>query len=497
MTQPLDNTEQALAWLRKRVAQGGGTLRTDSRLVTQGDAFIAWPGAAVDGRSFLADARQRGACACLVEAVGARHFDLAGEDVATLAGLKLATGDIAADWFAHPSSALPVVAFTGTNGKTSSAWWLADALSKYELAALTPCALVGTLGIGFLTDLENTGLTTPDPVRLQSGLRSLVDAGARSCAIEASSIGLEEHRLVGLAIAVAVFTNFTRDHLDYHGTMQAYWAAKRSLFNWPGLRAAVINIDDTAGAALHAELASREAFDLWSVSQTQAARLRASQVHATSAGLHCVISEGTLALPLQTMLVGEYNIANLLGVIASMRALGVPLAKAVQACGQLLPVPGRMECIVQADQPLVAVDYAHTPDALAKALQALQPLAEQRGGKLWCVFGCGGDRDTKKRPCMGAAAQQNADYVLVTSDNPRSENPVSIVREILQGTVAGPTLRTEPDRAAAIALALSEAARADVVLIAGKGHEAWQEIAGERRPFVDLEHARAALELRA
>ena len=497
MTQQLHSTDQALAWLRGRMADGGGTLRTDSRLVTPCDAFIAWPGAAVDGRAFLADARARGACACLVEAERAEEFHVAGSDVATLSGLKQATGDIAAAWFAYPSRALPVVAFTGTNGKTSSAWWLADALSKCEQFALNPCALVGTLGVGFLPDLEDTGLTTPDPVRLQSGLRTLLDAGAHSCAIEASSIGLAEHRLVGMDIDVAVFTNFTQDHLDYHGAMEAYWAAKRALFNWPGLRAAVINIDDAAGASLHTELAGEAGLDVWSVSQTQAARLRASEVHATSEGLRCLITEGHECLSLQTALIGQYNIANLLGVLAALRTLGVPLAQAVQACGHLRPVPGRMERLLEAGQPLVAVDYAHTPDALANALQALQPLATQRGGRLWCVFGCGGNRDAKKRPRMGAAAQQNADNVLVTSDNPRNEDPVAIVREILQGTIAAPSLRAEPDRAAAIALALAEAAPADVVLIAGKGHETWQEIAGVRRPFVDLEHARAALERRS
>lgn len=497
MTEQLQNTEQALTWLHARVAGGDGTLRTDSRLVTPGDAFIAWPGAAADGRAFLADARARGACACLVEASGAEHFDLAGDGIATLPGLKKATGEIAAAWYAHPSRAMPVVAFTGTNGKTSSAWWLADALSKYELLALYPCALVGTLGMGFLPELQETGLTTPDPVRLQAGLRALLDGGARSCAMEASSIGLAEHRLAGLDIAVAVFTNFSQDHLDYHGSMDAYWAAKRSLFNWPGLQAAVVNIDDSNGAALHAELTNRQALDLWSVSQTQPARLTASQVRATSDGLHCLISEGLESLALQTSLVGQYNIDNLLGVLASLRALGVPLGQAVRACEDLRPVPGRMERLAHAGKPLVAVDYAHTPDALAKALQALQPLARQRGGRLWCVFGCGGDRDAQKRPLMGAAAQRHADCVLVTSDNPRSEDPVAIIDHILQGTQTDSLLRSEPDRAAAIALALAEADITDVVLIAGKGHEAWQEIAGARHPFSDLEHARAALARRS
>ena len=254
MTRTLPTTTEALAWLRERST---GTLQTDSRRIAPGDAFIAWPGAAIDARAHLADARTRGASACLVEAAGAEVFDVAGADVALLANLKAATGALAAAWFGAPSEALQVVAFTGTNGKTSSACWLAQALSNCELPAFSPCALVGTLGMGFPHSLQETGLTTPDPVRLQRGLRALVDAGAKSCAIEASSIGLAEHRLVGTRIPVAVFTNFTQDHLDYHASMEAYWQAKAALFDWPGLRAAAINIDDPQGAALHADLQGR------------------------------------------------------------------------------------------------------------------------------------------------------------------------------------------------------------------------------------------------
>lgn len=492
MTRMLHTSTEALAWLRERAT---GTLQIDSRRIAPGDAFIAWPGAAIDARAHLADARTRGASACLVEAVGAEAFDVAGADVALLANLKAATGELAAAWFGAPSEALQVVAFTGTNGKTSSAFWLAQALSNYELPALFPCALVGTLGIGFPNALQETGLTTPDPVRLQGGLRVLVDAGAKSCAIEASSIGLAEHRLAGLRIAVAVFTNFTQDHLDYHGSMEAYLAAKRALFAWPGLRAAVLNIDDAAGADLQVQ-AKAVGLDLWTVSQTGPARLRAQHIELGPLGLQCVVSEGGQQLPLQTTLIGQYNISNLLGVIGAMRALGVPLDAAVRACERLGPVPGRMERLLSPGQPLVAVDYAHTPDALEKALQALRPLAAQRGGQLWCVFGCGGDRDAGKRPLMGAAAQHHADRVVVTSDNPRSEDPAAILHQILLGTIAGATVHAEPDRAAAIAQVLAQAAPADVVLIAGKGHEAWQEIAGVKRPFSDLEHARAALQLR-
>ncbi len=508
MTQPLlhqlPDASAAVQWLRERIAartgSATGTLQTDSRRVQPGDAFIAWPGAATDGRAHVPAALERGAVACLVEHQGAETFRFSDARLASLAGLKVATGSIAAEWFGQPSQALDMVAFTGTNGKTSSAWWLACALSKYELQAHAPSALVGTLGMGLVQGgvphLEGTGMTTPDPVRLQRALRQFADAGVRTCAIEASSIGLAEHRLAGTRIRVAAFTNFTQDHLDYHDGMGAYWQAKAALFDWPGLQAAVINTDDAHGAALHNALAGR-GLDLWSVSLRPGARLCAEGIAFEGDGLRFTVVEGSERHLLQTAVIGAYNVSNLLGVLAAMRALGVPLAQAVQACTGLQPVPGRMERIAQAGAPLVAVDYAHTPDALAQALQALRPLAHERGGRLWCVFGCGGDRDTSKRPLMGAAAQQHADTVLVTSDNPRSEDPAQIIHQILLGTIAGTTVRAEPDRAAAIALALALAGAHDVVLIAGKGHEDYQETAGVRRPFSDLEQARTALQARA
>ncbi|MBY0453613.1 MAG: UDP-N-acetylmuramoyl-L-alanyl-D-glutamate--2,6-diaminopimelate ligase [Burkholderiaceae bacterium] len=499
----LKNPSDAVQWLRARVT---GTLQTDSRLVAPGDGFIAWPGAATDGRAHVADALARGASACLVEHAGWEAFPLAGEHIAALAHLKAATGLIAAQWFGTPTQALDVVAFTGTNGKTSSAWWLAGALtqlphllSKQELSAHAPCALVGTLGMGVAPQLETTGMTTPDPVRLQRAFAQFADAGVRTCAIEASSIGLAEHRLAGTHIRVGVLTNFTQDHLDYHGSMDAYWQAKAALFGWPGLQAAVINIDDLHGAALHTALADApqaQGLDLWSVSMCQSARLRAQDVVFADAGLCFTVVEGDEYHHLQTAVIGDYNVSNLLGVLAAMRALGIPLAAAVQACSTLEPVPGRMQRIVAPGQPLVAVDYAHTPDALDQALRALRPLADARGGQLWCVFGCGGDRDAGKRPQMGAAAQHRADWVVVTSDNPRSELPEHIIHQILLGTIAGDTVFVEPDRAAAIDQALAEADPADVVLIAGKGHEDYQETAGVRRPFSDMAQAQAALQRR-
>lgn len=491
----LQSASEAVQWLRARVT---GTLHTDSRQITPGDGFIAWPGAATDGRAHVADALVRGATACLVEQSGVEAFGFSGEHLAALHGLKAATGPIAAQWFGQPSAQLDVLAVTGTNGKTSTAWWLAGALnllSNSELSALDQCALVGTLGMGIPPALASTGMTTPDPVRLQRAFGEFAAQGLGACAIEASSIGLAEARLDGTQIRVAVFTNFTQDHLDYHGSMADYWLAKRALFDWPGLRAAVINVDDPAGAQLHAELAG-SALDLWSVSAQGPARLAAQDIALGDQGLRFTVVEGAEQHLLQTRVIGHYNVQNLLGVLATLRSRGVPLADAVRACAGLQPVPGRMQRLVAVGQPLVAVDYAHTPDALEKALQALRPLAAERGGRLWCVFGCGGDRDAGKRPLMGAVAQQQADQVLVTSDNPRSEDPAAILHQILQGTIAGDTVHAEPDRAIAIAQAIAVAAPADVVLIAGKGHEDTQETAGVRFPFSDMAHARSALQAR-
>ena len=491
----LQSVHDAVAWLRERVT---GTLQTDSRQIRPGDGFIAWPGAATDGRAHIGDALSRGAVACLVEHEGVEAFALQGLPVAALHGLKAATGLIAADWFDQPTQRLDVLAVTGTNGKTSTSWWLAEALnvlSKNELIAQGGCALVGTLGMGTPPALTSTGMTTPDPVRLQRAFQQFADAGRTACAIEASSIGLAEHRMAGTRIRVALFTNFTQDHLDYHPGMAAYWQAKSVLFDWPGLQAAVVNIDDARGAELHATLADR-LLDLWSVSITGPARLAARDISMGEGGLRFTVAEGVHTHVLQTRVIGHYNVSNLLGVLAGLRALGVPLQHALYACAQLSPVPGRMEQIHHPGQPLVAVDYAHTPDALDKALQALRPIAQERGGQLWCVFGCGGDRDAGKRPLMGAVAQHHADRVVVTSDNPRSEDPAAILHQILQGTIAGNTVRAEPDRAAAIALAIAEAAPADVVLIAGKGHEDTQETAGVRLPFSDMAHAQTALQAR-
>lgn len=479
----LPDVAHALQWLRQR---GAGQLRTDSRQVQLGDAFIAWPGASTDGRAHVPDALARGAVACLVEQQGLEAFDMGAAPVAALAGLKAATGPLAAQWYGQASQQLKVLAVTGTNGKTSTAWWLAHALPQ--------CAMVGTLGVGVAPHFVSTGMTTPDPVLLQAALAGFVAQGVQHCAMEVSSIGIEEQRLAGVHIDTAIFTNLTQDHLDYHGNMQAYAQAKAALFEWPGLRVAVLNVDDAFGQTLAEQLQQRPGLDLWTVAVERPARLRAVEVHHGAQGLAFTLQEGERRLPMQTALIGQYNISNLLGVLAALRGLGLDLAQAAQLCAHLQPVPGRMQQIALADQPLVAVDYAHTPDALAQALAALRPLARARGGRLWCVFGCGGNRDATKRPLMGQAAEQAADVVLVTSDNPRLEAPETIARDILAGMRAGTACVL--DRAQAIAQAIAQADARDVLLLAGKGHEDYQDIQGVKRPFSDKEQAQQALQLR-
>jgi UDP-N-acetylmuramoyl-L-alanyl-D-glutamate--2,6-diaminopimelate ligase len=499
----LQCAQEAARWLRSRVT---GELRTDSRLVQAGDGFIAWPGAATDGRRYLAQALAQGASACLMEEAGhAPWLDVLQspdpEVLACMASLKAQTAWVADAYYEHPSHALQVLAVTGTNGKTSTAWWLAQALSSTVLQQ--SCGLVGTLGVGRLPDLITTGMTTPDPVLLQRQFRQFADDGVTHCAIEASSIGLAEHRLDGTRIRVAVFTNFTQDHLDYHGDMAHYWSAKAALFAWPGLQSAVINIDDAQGALLAQQLQGGP-LEVWACSRRGPARLQARALPRAQ-GLAFDVIEGQAVQTLHTGLIGDYNIDNLLGVIGSLRALGFDLAQAVQACAQLTAVPGRMERVTfdlsgaQADvaSPLVVVDYAHTPDAISQALAALRSQAALRGGRLWCVLGCGGDRDASKRPLMAAAAEAGADQVVLTSDNPRTESPEAIVAAMVQGLSRPTMARVQLDRAQAIAEAVAQAAAQDVVLVAGKGHESEQEIMGVRHPFSDVAQARRALQQRA
>jgi MurE/MurF fusion protein len=484
-----DSAASAVQWLRARV--NGGELRTDSREVRPGDAFIAWPGYATDGRTFVGAALKAGASAVVVEADGVDAFEFADQPITAVSSLKAKTGAIADAWYGQPSQHMPVLAVTGTNGKTSTAWWLAQALT----AAGQRCGVIGTLGVGAPEQVQSTGLTTPDPVTLHRSLRGMLDSGFGACAIEASSIGLVEHRLDALRITVALFTNLTQDHLDYHRSMAAYWAAKRTLFRWPGLQAAVVNVDDPQGAALARELTD---VDVWTVSIKQPARLFAKGLNYLEGDLAFVVCEGEVQLPVRCKVVGDYNASNLLLVLAGMRALGVPLQEAVAALAALKPVPGRLQRVASTHELAVFVDYAHTPDALEKVLQALRPLATARGGELWCVFGCGGDRDISKRPRMGAIAARASDKVVLTSDNPRSEDPHTIIAHVAAGFAARRDhITTIAERGEAIRYAARNANNADVILLAGKGHESTQEVAGQFLPFSDAAHAQAALAERA
>ena len=474
--------EAAARWLSEWCT---GTLRTDSRQVQPGDAFIAWPGYARDGREFVAAALAAGASTCLVEEGDVERFGFVDARVASLPGLKARTGEIAAAFFGKPTDTLDVIAVTGTNGKTSSAWWIAQASSQLGKR----CGVVGTLGIGEPPKLDYNGLTTPDPVLLQAAFARMRDDAFSACAIEASSIGIVEGRLAGSAIRVAVFTNFTQDHLDYHGSMDAYWAAKRALFSFPGLRAAVVNLDDPKAPALAAELRH---LDVWTIGVERSdARLTARGLHYTGEGLAFTLHEGSDAVEVQTTLIGDYNAANLLGVAGALRAQGHALADVARVLARVTPVPGRMQRVGNGRElPQVVVDYAHTPDALDKALSALLGLAKARGGELVCVFGCGGDRDRGKRPQMGAIAARLAGRVVVTTDNPRTEAPAQIMADI---AASAPGALVIEAREEAIRAAIMEAGSRDIVLVAGKGHEDYQEVHGLRRPFSDVAEARAAL----
>ncbi|MGJ9417957.1 UDP-N-acetylmuramoyl-L-alanyl-D-glutamate--2,6-diaminopimelate ligase [Massilia sp. CMS3.1] len=490
-------------------AAPGGKLVSDSRQVVPGDVFFAYPGDAGDGRRFIKAAIEAGAAAVVFDPC---DFDWdASLAVPHLAvpELKRQAGTIAHAVFGQPDIDMFTVGVTGTNGKTSCAVWLGQAFAKLGETA----AVIGTLGVAMFKgrsepEYQVTGYTTPDAVLLASRLAAVREAGARTLAIEVSSIGLEQQRTAGMHFDVAIFTNLTRDHLDYHGDMEAYEAAKIKLFEWPGLATAVVNLDDAAGQRLVAHLrATRPALAITGYTLNDeavqpaiegVAILRASNKRSRPAGSEFQLEAPQGSLPVKTRLVGHFNISNALAVLGALLAKGVELKPAVDAIEALLPAPGRMQQVGGQDAPLVVIDYAHTPDALEKTLLALRQVACERGGHLWCVFGCGGDRDPGKRPQMGAIAQA-ADQVIVTSDNPRSEEPGAIIAQIVAGMNAehgSSRHQAIEDRATAILAAVKQAGKQDVILLAGKGHEPYQEIKGKKLPFSDADHAALALSAR-
>ncbi|NTV09693.1 MAG: UDP-N-acetylmuramoyl-L-alanyl-D-glutamate--2,6-diaminopimelate ligase [Zoogloea sp.] len=470
-------------------------LCADSRAVRAGDVFLAFPGHRVDGRRFIDDAVARGAAAVLWERAGhAWNAELAVPNLA-VDGLATLSGYLAHEVFGRPSEGLWVVGVTGTNGKTSVSQWLTRAFTSLG----RKCGVIGTLGVGFPGQLADTGNTTPDALTLHRTLAELRAAGAAAAAMEVSSIGLDQGRLNGVQVDVAVFTNLTRDHLDYHGTMEAYAAAKAKCFDLPGLRTAVINLDDRFGVAQARRLAGSGVevigYTLVPFNADAAPVDRvvyADQLHTTPAGIRFTAVCGDVRAKLHPELVGQFNVSNLLAVIGTLIASGFSLTEAAAVAEKLTPPIGRMQTLGGVGDPLVVVDYAHSPDAMEQVLSAVRPTVEARGGKLTCVFGCGGDRDPGKRPLMGEVARRLADRVVLTSDNPRTEKPAAILLEISAG--AGTDAEVIEDRAQAIRQAVLAAGPDDVVVIAGKGHEPYQEINGQRHPFSDAEQARLALD---
>ena len=545
-------------------------LQTDSRALQGGDVFLAYAGHTVDARGLVAQALRDGASACLVDLQGEDPMNAAcveriflglspkdaqalAEDprVAFMPHLKASRGLVAAHYAGLPSTQIKVLAVTGTNGKTTCTWWLAQALERLG----ERCAVAGTLGFGALARNANDSgaslghqlqpltsesaplpksqsqLTTMEAHELQQAMRLAVNAGFTHLALEASSIGLKEGRLTGTQIEVAVLTNLTQDHLDYHGDMVSYWQAKKILFTQMQPKAVVINLDDAHGLALYLEwvLALQSPLDqpnqLNQLNQpkqpyptivaytSDAALLPAVSQALTQRGLQVATAEKLLQevvcahhiehvgklgawgfelawrgerASFELHVLGRYNVSNALAVISTLLALGVHWPDALAACEGLQAVNGRMQRLGLEGTPNVVVDYAHTPDALTQVLSSLKEITRPQGAKLWCVMGCGGDRDRSKRALMGQAAQRWADQVVLTSDNPRSENPVSIMDDIERG-MSGAAVERQPDRRRAIEWAVSSAALQDWVLVAGKGHETTQEVAGVRLAFSDAD----------
>ncbi|MGB3741237.1 MAG: bifunctional UDP-N-acetylmuramoyl-L-alanyl-D-glutamate--2,6-diaminopimelate ligase MurE/UDP-N-acetylmuramoyl-tripeptide--D-alanyl-D-alanine ligase MurF [Castellaniella sp.] len=487
------NTIDILAWLDDRV-QRHAHLCLDSRQIQVGDVFFACPGIATDGRAYMGQAQAAGAAA-IVCAADAAHPVPDGIPVLVVEDLASLLGEIAHLWYGRPSDALAVIAVTGTNGKTSTVRWIADAMNSEGM----PCGTVGTLGVT-LADGSNLGgvLTTPDVLTLHRSLAAIVRSGGQAAAIEASSIGIEQGRLDGVRVQIAGFTNLTRDHLDYHGTFERYKQAKFALFSRPELRGAVINADDAAGGELLGMSLSASHVVGYSLQRSSGAAFRAEDVQHGADGLVFKLFGPDGRVQIFTHLVGEHNISNLLLVAGVLRELGWGMSRVARALAVLHPVPGRLQMVTAiggasaaCPQPLVVVDYAHTPDALERVLTALQPVAAERGGRVWCVFGCGGDRDVGKRAMMGEVAARLADEPVVTTDNPRSESPDAIIEDIVAGMPARPHI--EPDRATAILDTVWRAGEQDVVLLAGKGHETYQEVQHVRSAFDDREWARFAL----
>ena len=482
-------------------------LVTDSRAVQPGNTFVAYPGGQADGRQFIAQAIANGANAVIYEKLVSGHpwdaHGFAWNDAwqvphLAVADLRHHAGEIADHVYGHPSEQLWMVGVTGTNGKTSCSHWIAQTLGGLGRKS----ALIGTLGNGFPGALQPTLNTTPDAVRLHGLLADYLAQGATAAVMEVSSHALAQGRVNGVAYDVALLTNLSRDHLDYHGDMRSYATTKRRLFDWKRLKYAVLNLDDAFGAELAEQLLDNEEVevvgyglndDALQLAERMGLRMvYGGELSMNAQGLNLRVHSSWGGATLQSPLLGRFNAENLLGALAVLLVSGVELPAAVRELEKMRAVAGRMQTLGGNGKPSVVVDYAHTPDALEKVLAALREVADADGGRLVCVFGCGGDRDCGKRPMMGAVAAKLADSCIVTSDNPRSEDPDNIIAAIVGG-MQGWNYRIVEDRAEAIAQAIGGAAAKDTVLLAGKGHEPYQEIRGVKHPFSDVETAQRAL----
>lgn len=471
-------------------------LQTDNRSIQPGDMFIACPGVSVDARQFVRDAADRGAVAVLAEKAVSdeqkQWLQTENAPVIEVSGLRAQVGVIAAGFYGHPSRQLDVVAVTGTNGKTSVSQLIAQAQNMIE----GPAAVMGTLGNGPLGQLLSTVNTTPGPVDVQRLFNDFVSAGIRAVALEASSHGLEQYRLDGTCIRTAVLTNISRDHLDYHGTMEAYQQAKERLVIWPELRELVWNADDSRVA----EMAAKAPEDVRRISYSMSgnkADLMADNISYTEQGLAFDLQYKGKSVAITSGLIGGFNLSNLLAVIGVLILRDCSLKQIAKLVPGLQPIQGRMEMVSLKKGgesfPTVLVDYAHTPDALMHALQAVRTHCQ---GQLWCVFGCGGDRDRGKRPLMGEMVARYADRIVLTSDNPRTEKLEDIFTDIEAGFPETTDYFVKKDRKEAIVEAVMDAEARDWILIAGKGHEDYQEVNGERTDFSDVKVAKKALKKR-
>lgn len=459
-------------------------LTLDSRKVRPGDLFMAVPGHQQDGRVHIADAISRGAAAIAYEAEGAVEMTAASAALVPVRGLAGQLSAIAGRFYGEPSRSLHLVGVTGTNGKTSVTYLIAQALDRLG----ERCGIIGTLGTGFYGELVLGQHTTPDAIGVQANLANLRQQGAKAVAMEVSSHGIAQGRVAALAFDVAVFTNLSRDHLDYHGTMQAYGEVKARLFTMPSLGCRVINLDDPFGRTL-ADAQPELRLITYSLNDA-GAYLYCPHAELDDNGIHARLVTPQGERSLRSPLLGRFNVSNVLAVIGALLGMNYPLDEILSVLPQIEGPVGRMQRLGGGERPLVVVDYAHTPDALEKVLQALRPHTR---GRLVCLFGCGGDRDRGKRPLMAKVAECFADQVVVTDDNPRNEEPSQILDEVRAGFDKPDRAVFISGRAEAIAHCIADAALDDVVLLAGKGHEDYQEIRGVRLPFSDIDLATEAL----